>query len=373
VPDLLDHLRAAFSPTSPVSFDRRFDEVRRAPFLVLDDLGTESATPWAREKMYQIFDYRYNARLPTIITAATPIKDLDPRLAARIQDETRCIHFAILAPAYRGKRSGAPADLRPAAHRSRRVTVQPIEIVLPWALRASCGPPPTNLICVSRYVPVAQAARPVCRLTAGAAVICKPMPGGTMPSIVAITGAAGYIGGRLLTRLLQESDVEVIVGIDVNPLPDAHGHFIPCQQDIRAPSLAETLTRYQVDTLVHTAFVLFPPPRRLREMAEINVGGTENVLRAAVQAGVHHVIFLSSTTVYGAWPDNPLPLTEEHPPRPNPDYPYAVHKAQAEALVRRFGEEHPNRVWTILRPPGVVGPHFRAPWRAFSAPPAALS
>ncbi|MGB9870776.1 MAG: NAD-dependent epimerase/dehydratase family protein [Anaerolineae bacterium] len=186
-----------------------------------------------------------------------------------------------------------------------------------------------------------------------------------MPSLVAITGAAGYIGGRLLARFRDESDIEAVVGIDVNPLPDAGGRFIPCRQDIRDPSLAATLTRYRVDTLVHTAFVLFPPPRRLRAMAEINVGGTENVLRAACQAEVHHVIFLSSTTVYGAWPDNPLPLTEESPPRPNPDYPYAVHKARAEALVRRFGEEHPDRVWTILRPPGVVGPHFQGPLARF--------
>lgn len=103
VPDLLDHLRAAFSPQSPVPFDKRFEEVRRAPLLILDDLGTQSATPWAKEKLYQIFDYRYNARLPTVITAAVPIKDLDPRLAARIQDETRCVQFAIIAPAYQGK------------------------------------------------------------------------------------------------------------------------------------------------------------------------------------------------------------------------------------------------------------------------------
>jgi len=66
VPDLLDHLRATFNPQSTVTFDQRFEEVRRAPLIVLDDLGTESATPWAREKLYQIFDYRYNARLPTV-------------------------------------------------------------------------------------------------------------------------------------------------------------------------------------------------------------------------------------------------------------------------------------------------------------------
>ena len=102
VPDLLDHLRATFNPQSTVTFDQRFEEVRRAPLLVLDDLGTESATPWAREKLYQIFDYRYNARLPTVITTATPIEELDPRLATRMLDVSRCTPFAILAPAYRG-------------------------------------------------------------------------------------------------------------------------------------------------------------------------------------------------------------------------------------------------------------------------------
>jgi DNA replication protein DnaC len=104
VPDLLDHLRATFNPQSVVPFDKRFEEVRRAPFLVLDDLGTESATPWAREKLYQIFDYRYNARLPTVITTAAAVEELDPRLATRMLDVSRCTLFAILAPSYRASR-----------------------------------------------------------------------------------------------------------------------------------------------------------------------------------------------------------------------------------------------------------------------------
>jgi len=102
VPDLLDHLRATFNPQSTISFDQRFEEVRRTPILILDDLGTESATPWAREKLYQIFDYRYNAQLPTVITTATPIEELDPRLATRMLDVSLCTPFAILVPAYRG-------------------------------------------------------------------------------------------------------------------------------------------------------------------------------------------------------------------------------------------------------------------------------
>ncbi|MFN8496254.1 MAG: ATP-binding protein [Anaerolineae bacterium] len=104
VPDLLDHLRATFSPTSATTYDKRFEEVRNAPFLVLDDLGTESATPWAREKLFQLVNHRYAARLPTVITTSTPPEEMDERLATRLFDTSRCTVFAILAPAYRGAR-----------------------------------------------------------------------------------------------------------------------------------------------------------------------------------------------------------------------------------------------------------------------------
>jgi DNA replication protein DnaC len=107
VPDLLDHLRATFNPTSTVPFDKRFEEVRRTSLLVLDDLGTESATPWAREKLYQIFDYRYNARLPTVITTASKVDEIDPRLATRMLDVSRCTPAPITAPAYRGGAAGS--------------------------------------------------------------------------------------------------------------------------------------------------------------------------------------------------------------------------------------------------------------------------
>lgn len=103
VPDLLDHLRATFSPSSVTRYDRRFNEIKTCPVLVLDDLGTESATPWAREKLYQLLNHRYVSRLPTVITTATPIKELDPRLEARMMDETRSTFFVIKAPSYRGK------------------------------------------------------------------------------------------------------------------------------------------------------------------------------------------------------------------------------------------------------------------------------
>jgi DNA replication protein DnaC len=102
VPDLMDHLRATFSPNSTVSYDRRFDEIKKSPLLVLDDLGTESMTPWVKEKLYQLFNYRYNAGLPTVITTTDKLSEIDPRIRSRILDRRLCRIYAITAPPYRG-------------------------------------------------------------------------------------------------------------------------------------------------------------------------------------------------------------------------------------------------------------------------------
>jgi len=101
VPDLLDHLRATFSPTSNASYDDMFNRVRSAPLLILDDLGTQSATPWAREKLYQIFNERYNAKLPTVVTTSGSLEELDARIRSRMMDNRLCSMFAIIAPGYR--------------------------------------------------------------------------------------------------------------------------------------------------------------------------------------------------------------------------------------------------------------------------------
>ncbi|MEJ2012027.1 MAG: ATP-binding protein [Anaerolineales bacterium] len=103
VPDMLDHLRATFSPSSDTSYDRRFDEIRTAPLLVLDDLGSQATKPWVQEKLYQLINYRYNAGLPTVITTADTLDEIDPRLQSRLMDR-RLVQIApITAPSYRGK------------------------------------------------------------------------------------------------------------------------------------------------------------------------------------------------------------------------------------------------------------------------------
>ncbi|MBE0698396.1 MAG: ATP-binding protein [Anaerolineaceae bacterium] len=112
VPDLLDHLRSTFGPNSNATYDELFEEVRSAPLLVLDDLGTQSATPWAREKLYQILNHRYVAGLPTVITTANSIDEVDPRVRSRMLDTRRCSIYAITVPPYRGAASGAEKTRR---------------------------------------------------------------------------------------------------------------------------------------------------------------------------------------------------------------------------------------------------------------------
>ena len=86
VADLLDHLRSAYAPTSEVTYDELFDQVKRVPLLVLDDLGRHSATPWAEEKLSQILGHRHNSRAATVITTDLPLDALDEGLRTRLQD-----------------------------------------------------------------------------------------------------------------------------------------------------------------------------------------------------------------------------------------------------------------------------------------------
>lgn len=107
VPDLLDHLRATFNPDSPITYDELFEQVKTASLLILDDLGTESSTSWAEEKLYQIVAYRYDARLPTVITSVYSVAELAedlPSIGSRLMDGTMVNWHPITAPNYRNLR-----------------------------------------------------------------------------------------------------------------------------------------------------------------------------------------------------------------------------------------------------------------------------
>ncbi len=94
-PDLLDHLRSAFTPGSEMPYDEFFDRVSNAPLLVLDDLGMQASTPWAKEKLDQLLNHRFNRQLPTIIVTIAPVEQLEDRLHTRLTDPNLCNVYVV--------------------------------------------------------------------------------------------------------------------------------------------------------------------------------------------------------------------------------------------------------------------------------------
>jgi len=100
VPDLLDHLRAAFAPSSNEVYDQLFAKMREAEVLILDDLGAQQSSQWANEKLFQLLNYRYNMGMPTVITANLKgIQGLDERIRSRLSD-TALVHTIHMDRAY---------------------------------------------------------------------------------------------------------------------------------------------------------------------------------------------------------------------------------------------------------------------------------
>lgn len=168
---------------------------------------------------------------------------------------------------------------------------------------------------------------------------------------VAITGASGLVGQRLLTRLAD--DVERIVGLDVRE-PQRRVHNLEFQQvDIARAELKPLLEG--IDVVVHLAGVVDPIPDEAL-MAHVNVDGSRRVMDAAAAVGVRKLIRVSSASVYGAWPNNPVPLTEEAPLRPNAGFSPALHAAEVERLLADWHEGHPAVTVTTFRSAPVLGP-----------------
>jgi DNA replication protein DnaC len=100
VPDLLDSLRFAFSDPE-TTFEARFEDIRNADLLVMDDFGTQNATPWAQEKLFQIINYRYINKLPTVITTNLILDEIESRIRSRLQDSEFVKYVRITSPDYR--------------------------------------------------------------------------------------------------------------------------------------------------------------------------------------------------------------------------------------------------------------------------------
>ena len=145
--------------------------------------------------------------------------------------------------------------------------------------------------------------------------------------MVAVTGAGGSLGRRVVAALSPFARV-----LEVDP---------------RAPDLKRLLEG--VDTVVHLSFAAGASLDD-GECAVRNAESAARVFDAAGAAAVDQLVVMSSAAVYGAWPNNPVPLTEDAPVRPNPGFGFAVQKAEVERLAGEWLDAHPGTVLTVLRP-----------------------
>ncbi len=177
--------------------------------------------------------------------------------------------------------------------------------------------------------------------------------------VVALTGAASFLGQNLVGVLEEDPRTERIVCIDVKA-PETSGpktRMYPV--DLTAPSseerVAEILAAEGVDTLIHLAF-LSSPTHAIAWAHELESVGTMHVLHAARQHPLRKLILWSQTILYGAEPTNPNFLTERHPLRADPDQAFFADKIAAERELTAFAAKAKGTVCTVLRTAPIVGP-----------------
>jgi UDP-glucose 4-epimerase len=193
---------------------------------------------------------------------------------------------------------------------------------------------------------------------------------------LAITGSQGRLGQRLLQLLLDAPDVTRVVGLDVIP-PDpnltvsadvrADNRFCIYVADLGKVDLLPLLA--DCDVLVHLA----SEASAAGESDGSVVRGTDReltrvVLEAATEANIKHVVIMSSAVVYGAWPDNPVPMTEANTPKPNPGFAFAESRLEIEALANEWRNARSGRTLTVLRPAASPAAAGTGGWLASCVP-----
>jgi nucleoside-diphosphate-sugar epimerase len=142
--------------------------------------------------------------------------------------------------------------------------------------------------------------------------------------------------------------VDSVLAVDLVPMPATAPEVEAHAFDLSSPGAEDELAALakRADVVVHLAW---------EPEGKQNLRALQHVLDAADSIEPAQLVHLSSATVYGAWPDNAIPLTEEVTPRPNAELAYAVEKRAAEELVEKWAKAHPATSVAILRPACTVG------------------
>lgn len=188
---------------------------------------------------------------------------------------------------------------------------------------------------------------------------------------VVVTGVAGALGQRVAHKLDGHAAASRLIGLDTAvPSMSPPGMTVMGCDLAAADERTLEAAMAGASAVLHLAWRTPDEPQHTRadeaEAQAINRDALGHVLAAAAAAGVQTVVYLSSATVYGAWSDNPVPLTEDAPLRPNPEFAFAVGKAEAERAAAGWAEAHPEVAVAVLRPAITLGAPSRPLYQALS-------
>ncbi len=181
----------------------------------------------------------------------------------------------------------------------------------------------------------------------------------TRPRVIALTGAASFLGTNLIGLMQEDERIGRIVAIDTEPPPTAGSktrlYQVDLTQSTAEARLGEILQAERADTLVHLAFL--PSPTTASAWAhELESVGTMHALVASRQARIKKLVLWSQTLLYGAHATNPNFLTEDHPLRATTREPFFADKIAAESEALKFAQKNPATKVTILRTAPILGP-----------------
>jgi UDP-glucose 4-epimerase len=181
------------------------------------------------------------------------------------------------------------------------------------------------------------------------------------PGVIAITGLGSFLGRALVDRLLARSSGLRIVGLDKRrPFrldERVNFHSVDLTEPTADSRVAEVLAQERVEAVVHTAFRA-QPTANIEMDHELETIGSLHVMNACAATKVKRLVVVSSTMLYGPWPDNPNFLTEEHPLRGHPGSHSVANRAQVESLLAEWRDRHPDTEVTVLRNCWIFGPRY---------------
>lgn len=179
----------------------------------------------------------------------------------------------------------------------------------------------------------------------------------TQQKVVAVTGSSGHIGAKLLEHLEETPGLGKLVAFDTKPLRAPIHNITAFRRDVSSGIHAE-LERMGVTTLVHLAFRWRNGLKRreANAMSQQNGESLRQVIESCQETGVSHLIYVSSHSVYGAHPDNPIPLGEDFPLRPASGFPYARDNFRAEQQLQELALSNPEIKVSVFRSCPVLGP-----------------